>query len=72
MITLPLEKMTFKEKLLAMEALWQSISQHERLANHASPAWHADCLAETEASYLAGKEKVIDWAEAKKQLSKRL
>ncbi|MCP4112015.1 MAG: hypothetical protein GY749_41890 [Desulfobacteraceae bacterium] len=34
-----------------------------------SPEWHKKALAETERRLKDGKEEVIDWTEAKRQLS---
>lgn len=69
-LALQLEKMTLKEKLQVMEALWDSIAQHKD--SIASPAWHEANLKETETRYLSGEEMAIDWETAKKELRKRL
>ena len=43
---LPLDQMSFEEKLQAMEALWEDLSREpDRIE---SPSWHEDVLKETE------------------------
>ncbi|MEO5959491.1 MAG: addiction module protein [Opitutaceae bacterium] len=67
--TLPLKSMTKIEKLRAMEALWVDLTRDE--ASFDSPQWHLRELQKTEARVAAGKEKFIDWEEAKKSLRRR-
>lgn len=55
-----------EQKLRIMEFLWEDLSHDESLVE--SPDWHADRLRETEERFKSGKEKVIDWTSAKKQL----
>mgnify|MGYP000887242260 FL=1 len=55
-----------EQKLRIMEALWEDLSLDESLVE--SPGWHADRLRETEERFKSGKETVIDWTSAKKQL----
>lgn len=55
-----------EQKLRIMEALWEDLSLDESLVE--SPDWHADRLRETEERFKSGKETVIDWTSAKKQL----
>src|SRR5947208_1279720 len=67
---IPIEQMSWDEKLRAMEELWASLSSEgSRLE---SPAWHEAALAETAARYNAGVEKPQDWASAKQDLRARL
>ena len=69
MSSLPIQQMSWEEKLQAMEELWDSLRQNEgRLA---SPAWHEQELEETDSRYQAGQEQPIPWAEAKRDLLKR-
>jgi putative addiction module component (TIGR02574 family) len=63
---LPLEKMTREEKLRIMEELWADLSRNE--SQFESPAWHGEVLRERAEAVKSGKEKFIDWEEAKKQL----
>ena len=66
---LQIDKMTREEKLQAMEALWDDLTRNSSAVD--SPAWHEDFLKETEARYVAGKEKSTDWETAKKELRER-
>jgi Putative addiction module component len=69
-IELDIEKMTFKEKLRAMEALWADLSRNEQ--NIDSPAWHEDVLKEREQRVKSGQERFESWEEAKRELRQRL
>jgi hypothetical protein len=69
MSALAIEKMSWDEKLRAMEELWESLSRDE--ARLESPAWHKDALRETLGRHDAGKEQPIDWDVAKRELRKR-
>ena len=69
MISLPLKQMTTKEKLIALEAIWEDLSQNEESIE--SPAWHQDELAATEERVKAGQESFVDWEQAKKELRER-
>ena len=56
------------EKLRLMEALWVDLNgQPEKIE---SPAWHEAALKETELRVAQGKELIIEWTDAKKQLTK--
>jgi Putative addiction module component len=69
MSALTIGKMTWDEKLRAMEELWKSLSREEvRLE---SPPWHEEALRETAARHDAGKEQPVDWEAAKRELRKR-
>jgi len=54
------------EKLKLMEALWEDLSRAEGEVQ--SPAWHAEELAATEQRLAKGKEQILDWEAAKKEL----
>jgi sugar-specific transcriptional regulator TrmB len=60
MSALTIKKMSWDEKLRAMEELWESLSREESRLE--SPAWHRQALRE---------EKPINWAAAKQELRKR-
>ncbi len=62
-------KMTRAEKLQALEAIWADLL--EEAPEIESPAWHEDALRKTEAGLGAGKERILDWEEAKLELSNR-
>ena len=68
-LDLPLDKMTAGDKLRAIETLWEDLARNERQMK--SPGWHFDVLKEREQRRKAGKEKVLDWETAKKELRRR-
>ena len=68
-LELPLAQMTAREKLRAIETIWEHLARDERQVQ--SPAWHFDVLKEREQRRKAGKEKVLDWESAKKELRRR-
>ena len=63
------QQMSRVEKLKLMEVLWEQLSRPDDAL--ASPAWHAQALAETEQRLAEGKEQVMDWESAKKELRRR-
>ena len=64
--TLPLDRMTVDEKLRTMETIWQDLCRNE--AAVPSPLWHRDVLEAREARVRDGREQVIDWEQAKREL----
>ena len=58
-----------EEKLRVMEAIWEDLSKDQEQIE--SPEWHRQALAETDRRRQSGKEAVVDWQEAKKELRKR-
>ncbi len=54
------------EKIKVMEFLWAELTFEEK--KYYSPDWHKDALSETENRMAEGKEKIIDWNEAKQLL----
>lgn len=68
-VTLPLNKMSRAEKLMAMEALWADLSRDESKVE--SPAWHAEELKETEKLVKSGQAKFSDWKEAKVRIRRK-
>ena len=64
-----LRKLPPTEKLKIIEALWSDLAADDE--SFASPGWHEDALRETEAQFAAGRIKVLDWEDAKKQLRRR-
>ncbi len=69
-ITLPLEKMTTEDKIRAMETIWDDLCKKDE--NIVSPSWHKDILEEREKAIENGKEKFIDWSDAKKQIEDKI
>lgn len=59
LIALPLA-----DRLLAMEALWDSLCR-EPGAPHATPNWHADVLRQRIAALDSGEAAATPWNEAK-------
>ena len=57
------------EKLMAMEAIWEDLSNEEEQVK--SPDWHKKALRETERMFSSGQEKIVGWQDAKKELRKR-
>ena len=65
-MTIRLEDMTMTEKLQAMEMLWDDL--YRRTPDFSSPSWHEDILKERETRQAEGKEKFMDWDQAKKDI----
>jgi hypothetical protein len=70
MATLDLQTMSTAQKLQLMEEIWEDLSAKQ--PDVASPAWHADILAERDRLIDSGEESFIDWEIAKKQLRAEL
>ena len=68
-LELPLDRMTAREKLRAIKTIWEHLARDERQVQ--SPVWHFDVLKEREQRRKAGKEKVLEWEAAKKELRRR-
>ena len=63
-----IQQLTKKEKLLAIEAIWENLlSSKEEIE---SPSWHLEALKETEERAASGLEEPIDWEQAKAKLRK--
>ena len=61
-----IQRLTKKEKLMAIEAIWEDLlSSKEEIE---SPSWHLKALKETEERVAAGLEEPIDWEQAKAKL----
>ena len=63
-----LKQLSREEKLRVMEAIWEDLSSEDQTME--SPAWHESILQETEQRVQSGKEQILDWKEAKKDLAK--
>ena len=61
-----IQQMSRSEKRKLMEVLWEQLSQTDDA--YESPAWHAKELVKAEQRLAEGKEQVIDWETAKKEL----
>jgi Putative addiction module component len=67
-IALPLEKMSRKEKIQAMESLWDDLCRHAEKVQ--SPAWHGAVLEQREENLRVGEAEFSDWDVAKKRIRK--
>lgn len=67
---LQLEQMTTKDKIHAMELLWDDLCKHVEAVT--SPSWHKDILSQREKSLAKGKEKFNDWDKEKERIRKFL
>ena len=62
-------RMSREEKLLIMEAIWADLSRTESAVE--SPRWHEGVLNKTDERLASGKEQLVDWDDAKRELRKR-
>ena len=68
--TLPLKEMSVREKLAAMEAIWDELSRTPE--NIESPAWHKDVLDERQQRIADGKSQFKDWESAKEEIRRKV
>ena len=62
--------MPFEEKLMLMEAVWAELAlQPERIE---VPQWHKDILDERDQAVQAGRDQILEWEEAKKQIERTI
>ena len=66
---LDIGRLTRKQKLRAMEELWEDLTRSEE--EYPSPDWHGDVLRDREEALKAGKDEFVPWEEAKRILRKR-
>lgn len=64
-----INRLSREEKLRVMEALWEDLLKDDEQVP--SPEWHQDAVSTTNERFLSGKEKIVDWQEAKLNLRKR-
>jgi hypothetical protein len=64
MNTRAIERMSWEEKLRALEELWDAITREGD--RYESPSWHEQELKETQERYEDGAEESMDWASAKR------
>jgi putative addiction module component (TIGR02574 family) len=67
---LPIDRMTIGEKLMAMEALWDSLCQDE--AQIPVQEWHKQVLDERRRQIETGEAKFVDWETAKARIRDRI
>jgi len=65
-ISLPLEKMSFAEKLHVMEQLWDDLCQTPEAIP--PPEWHEQLLRERTKRLQRGESSLTDWSEAKEKI----
>ena len=67
---LPLHEMTIREKLAAMEALWEDLSRSPETIE--SPEWHKEVLDERGQRVADGTAHFEDWEKAKATIREKL
>lgn len=70
MQTAELLALPLSERLLAMEALWDSLCRDQTQA-HAVPPWHVEELSHRLAALDSGQAAAIPWEEAKERIRQR-
>lgn len=65
-VVLPLEKMTFSEKMKVIETVWDDILNHPEETEW--PAWHETYLKKVQEEIENGTAKFIDFETARKML----
>ena len=65
-MNLNIKEMSTEEKLRAMELLWDDFCSKQ--PDFKSPGWHEDILLEREKRFKEGKEKLVGWEQAKKEI----
>lgn len=66
---LPLDQMTVEDKLLTMEALWDSLLREPDTVE--SPPWHGEVLAERSAAVERGEVALLDLDDVKRRIRER-
>ena len=61
-----IKKMSTEEKMQAMELLWDDFCSKQ--PDFKSPDWHETILNEREKGIKEGKDKFVDWEQAKKEI----
>ena len=65
-VVLPLEKMTTREKLCAIEEIWETLAHVP--SQVPSPDWHGEELKLREERLAKGLTHFSDWSEAKQRI----
>jgi hypothetical protein len=68
--SLPLKDMSLREKLSAMESLWEDLARTPETIE--SPAWHKDILDERRQRVTDGSSRFVDWETAKADIRNKL
>jgi len=69
-ITVPLENMSFEEKIQTMELLWDDLCHSSEAIE--SPSWHKDILIDRERALNECDDEFIDWEAAKNNIKKKI
>ncbi|MCP4350107.1 MAG: addiction module protein [Desulfobacterales bacterium] len=69
-MNLNIKEMSPEEKMRAMELLWDDFCS--RQPDFSSPEWHETVLNEREKRFREGKDKLVDWDQAKKEIRESL
>ena len=62
--------MDVREKLAAMEALWEDLSRTPEVIE--SPAWHREVLEDRQKRVAEGKARYADWETAKAKIRRKV
>ena len=69
-VELPLDQMTFAEKLHLMETLWDHLTR--KPGDLPSPAWHEEVLQDCRQRADSGAEQFSDWEAAKEEIRRQV
>ncbi len=69
-ITVPLENISFEEKIQTMELLWDDLCHSSDAIE--SPVWHKDILIDRERALSERDDKFMDWEIAKNNIKKEI
>jgi hypothetical protein len=69
-VDLPLDQLTFAEKLRLMEVLWDDLTRVPE--NFPSPAWHQQILEDCRRAAEGGEEQFTDWEVAKEEIRRQV
>ena len=67
---LPLKQMSVRDKLAAMEALWEDLSRTPEAIP--SPEWHKEVLESRQRRVAEGKAGYLDWKKAKSKIRRKV
>ncbi len=70
MTTLALNEMSLRDKLAAMEALWEDLSRTPSAIE--SPAWHKEVLEQRQTRVAEGKAGYTAWETAKADIRRQV
>jgi hypothetical protein len=68
-LALRLDKMTVRDKLQALEEIWDDLCRSAKAIP--SPSWHADVLRAREKRIRQGTSRFTEWTEAKQKIRRR-